>query len=134
MTSSLPDPPADLDPYHLGAISTAFMSAKLLNVAVDLGIFEKLGGGPLTLDELIAATGLARRSLRVVASALAAMGVLELREGRYANGPHAQAFLAGRTSADLRPGLRLANHVLYPMWMQFENAVRTGEPARHSGS
>src|SRR5277367_2046096 len=130
MSTPLPKPPDDLDPEHLAFVGAAFMSAKLLGVAVELGLFEQLADGPRTLDELAAATGLPRRALRVVASGLAANGILELSEGRFANGRHAQAFLAGRTSVDLRPGLKLYNHIVYPMWMGFEEAVRTGQPAR----
>jgi ubiquinone/menaquinone biosynthesis C-methylase UbiE len=132
--SSLPPPPAHLDPDHIASTGAAFMAAKLLCVAVELGVFERLADGPLTLDELAAATGLPRRSLHVVASGLAANGVLQLEGGRFSNGEHAQAFLAGRTSVDLRPGLRLYNHIVYPMWMGFESAVRTGQPARHGQS
>jgi ubiquinone/menaquinone biosynthesis C-methylase UbiE len=134
MPSALPDPPAHLDPEHFAFTGAQFMAAKLLCVAVELGIFERLGDGPRTLDELAGATGLPRRSLRVVASGLAATGVLRFEDGRFANGEHAQAFLAGKTSVDLRPGLRLYNHIVYPMWLGFEHTVRTGEPARHTQS
>src|SRR5262249_52089722 len=48
----------------------------------------------------------------------------------FPNGEQAQAFLAGRTSVDLRPGLRLYNHLVYPMWMGAEHTLRTGQPAR----
>src|SRR5262245_2719279 len=126
MASTPPEPPADLDPDLFASMGAAFMSAKLLCVAVDLGVFERLADGPRTLDELVADTGLPRRSLRVVLHGLAALEVLELRGDRFANGAAAQAFLTGRSPLDVRAGLRLYNHVIYPMWMQFENAVRTG--------
>ncbi len=131
MSATLPDPPEHLDPDHFAEMGAAFMNAKLLCVAVELGIFEQLADGPRSLEELAGATGLPRRPLRVVVNGLAAMRVLEKDGERYANGEHAQAFLAGRTSVDVRAGLRLYNHLIYPMWMGFENTVRTGEPARH---
>jgi SAM-dependent methyltransferase len=130
MSQTLPDPPEHLDPDYFASMGAQFMSAKLLCVAADLGVFEKLGDGPRTLDEMVEATGIPRRSLRVVLNGLAAMNVLRLHDDRYENGEEAQAFLAGRTSVDLRPGLRLYGHLIYPMWMQFENTVRTGTPAR----
>lgn len=52
------------------------MSAKLLCVASELDLFAKLADGPLTLAQLAEATGLPTRSLRVVASGLAAIDVL----------------------------------------------------------
>src|SRR5262249_26446861 len=117
MSTPLPDPPEHLDPDHLASTGAQFMAARLLSVAVELRVFEQLADGPLALDELVAATGVGRRAMRVVASGLAALGHLTLEQGRFANGEHAQAFLAGRTSVDLRPGLRLYHHIVYPMWM-----------------
>jgi ubiquinone/menaquinone biosynthesis C-methylase UbiE len=134
MNTKLPEPPAGLDPDHFAAMGAGFMSAKLLCVAVEVGLFEHLADGPRTLDELAAASGLPHRSVRVMANGLGAMGVLKVDGDRYENGAEAQAFLAGRTSVDLRPGLRLYNHIVYPMWMQFESTVRSGQPARHAQS
>jgi hypothetical protein len=131
MTTALPDPPDDLDPDHFAALGAAFMGGKMLCVAAELDLFAKLADGPRSVDEMVEATGLPRRSLDVLLSGLTALGVLELADGRYANGRDAQAYLAGRTSVDLRPGLRLYNHIVYPMWMGFEGTVRTGQPARH---
>lgn len=131
MGSKLPDPPAHLDPDYFAELGAQFMNARLLFVAVELGIFELLGDGPRDLEALAAATNVPRRPLRVVADGLVAMKLLDKEDGRYVNGEPAQAFLAGRTSVDLRGGLRLYGHLIYPMWMGFENTVRTGEPARH---
>ena len=36
----------------------------------------------------------------------------------------------GRTSMDLRPGMRLFSRIVYPIWNQFEQTVRSGQPAR----
>jgi len=131
MTTPLPPPPDDLDPDTLAELGAMFMNAKLLCVGSQIGVFEHLGDGPRTLEELGAVLSIPLRSLRVVLNGLAAMGVLEVREGSYSNGRAAQAFMAGKTSVDVRPGLRLFNQLMYPMWMGFENAVRTGQPARH---
>ncbi|MFO0587981.1 MAG: methyltransferase [Polyangiaceae bacterium] len=130
--TTLPKPPDDLDPDYIAAMGGGFMGAKLLCVASELDLFARLADGPRTMEEIVEATGLPRRPLRVVLNGLAAMGVLTKEGERYANGREAQAFLAGRTSVDMRPGLRLFNRLIYPMWMGFETTVRTGEPARHA--
>lgn len=129
--TTLPTPPSDLEPDYFAAMGAGFIGAKLLCVASELDVFARLGDGPRTLEELIEATGLPRRPLRVVLNGLTAMGVLTKDGERYANGREAQAFLTGRTTVDLRPGLRLYDRLIYPMWMGFETTVRTGEPARH---
>jgi hypothetical protein len=129
--TTLPHPPNDLDPDTFAELGASFMNAKVLCVGAEIGVFEHLGDGPRTSEELALVLNIPRRALRVVLNGLAAMGVLERREDRYSNGRAAQAFLAGKTSVDVRPGLRLYNQFMYPMWMGFENAVRTGQPARH---
>jgi ubiquinone/menaquinone biosynthesis C-methylase UbiE len=132
MTSPLPPPPDGLDPELFAVLGANFMSAKLLAASVNLGIFEALGDGARTLDELAAATKLPHRSLRTVANGLAAIGVLELEGDRYKNAPPAQAFLAGKTSVDVRAGLKLYGQLIYPMWLQLEDVVRSGSPAKHA--
>jgi hypothetical protein len=103
------------------------MGAKHLLVANELGLFQHLAGGPLTLDQLAASGGLPRRTVRILADALVALGVLERPEGRYRNGPVAGSFLSGSGPADLRPFLRTANRVSYPAWAGLEEAIRAGQ-------
>jgi hypothetical protein len=131
MTATLPEPPAHLDPDVFAEMGAKFMNARLLCVGAELDLFARLADGPRTLEQLVADSGVPRRSLRVVVDGLAAMQILEKKGDAYSNREPAQAFLTGRTSVDLRPGLRLYNHIIYPMWLGLENTVRTGEPARH---
>ena len=49
---------------------------------------------------------------------------------RYRNSPAAAAFLSGSTASDLRPMLRLWDRISYPLWVNLEDAVRTGEGQR----
>jgi SAM-dependent methyltransferase len=121
----------DLDADGFGALGGAFMSAKLLCIASEIDLFGKLASGPLSLEELSGALNLPRRSVRVVANAMAALGVLVLEDGKYKNTSSSQEFLTGQSPLDVRAGLRLYNRIVYPMWMGIENAIRTGEPARH---
>jgi hypothetical protein len=130
MSEQLPPPPKGVDPARLVELGASFMAARMLGSGVELGIFECLADGPLSLDTLATATGLFPQALSVLVSGLVALNVLELRDGLYSNGAHAQAFLTGRTSVDVRPGLRLFNRIVYPMWTQLENTIRTGEPVR----
>jgi len=124
--------PSGVDIDHFAVLGGGFMSAKMLCVASELGIFEKLADGPLTLDELQAATQLPRRALRVVISGMVALDVLTLDDGRYANNAPAQEWLSGRGAHDMRPGLRLYDKLMYSMWMQLEHVIRSGTPARPS--
>ena len=105
------------------------MASKFLFVANEVGLFRSLADGPAGLSELAEKTGVPTRTLRIVADAMVALGLLELQEGRYRNGPSAAAYLTGRTPRDLGPMLRFWDRVSYPRWNKLEDTVRTGEGA-----
>jgi len=121
MTNVLPD--------SIFQVATGFMASKHLFVANELGLFAQLAEGPATLDELAHRTGIPRRTIRIVADAMVALGFLDRQADRYQNGPVAATFLSGQTPADLRPFLRFWNYISYPAWMQLEEAIRTGQGA-----
>jgi SAM-dependent methyltransferase len=107
-------------------VASGFMAAKYLFVANEVRMFEKLADGPATLAELAARTGIPGRTMRILADAMVALGLLEREHNRYLNGPAAATYLSGSTPGDLRPMLRFWNRVSYPRWMQLEETVRTG--------
>lgn len=119
---------SNVKPDAIFQIGCGFMASKLFFVANDVGLFEKLADGPATLDELIQRIGAPRRTVRILVDAMAALGLLKIREGQYENGPAAASFLSGRGEEDLRPLLRYFEEINYPMWMKLKEAVRTGEP------
>ncbi|MGH7062392.1 MAG: methyltransferase family protein, partial [Stellaceae bacterium] len=71
---------SEINPDPIMRIALGFMAAKHLFVASEIGVFEKLSDRPLTLDELAAATGIPRRTLRISADAMTSLGLLE-RDG-----------------------------------------------------
>jgi len=117
MTSVTPD--------SIFQIASGFMASKHLYVANEVGLFEQLAEGPITLDELSKRSGVPRRTIRILADALVALGFADRQADRYQNGPVAATFLSGRTPADLRPFLRFWNRVSYPCWIQLEASIRT---------
>ena len=106
------------------------MASKHLFAASELGVFEALGEGPVDLDGLAARTGLTRRTARISADAMVAIGLLERHGDRYTNGPVAAAFLSGATPADLRPLLRFWDRLSYPAWADLAGALGRGRPAQ----
>lgn len=116
----------DVSPEPIFQVATGFMAAKLLFVANEVKLFEALADKPATLDELAQLRDIPRRTTRILADAMVALGFLERDGEHYQNGPVADTFLSGRTTADLRPGLRFLNHLSYPRWMTLEEAVRRG--------
>ena len=105
------------------------MASKHLFAASELGLFEALGEGPVDLDGLAARTGLTRRTARISADAMVALGLLERHGDRYANSPVAATFLSGATPADLRPLLTFWDRLSYPAWAGPRRSARP-RPAR----
>ena len=119
-----------LNPDHVFQIAQGFMASKHLFAASELGLFEALGQGPVDLDGLAARTGLTRRTARISADAMVAIGMLERKGDVYANSPVAAAFLSGTTESDMRPLLRFWDKLSYPAWTDLAGALGRGRPAR----
>jgi SAM-dependent methyltransferase len=128
-TSTAPAAHDAVTPAAIFEIAQRFMVSKHLFAASRLGLFEALGAGPTDLDGLAARTGLNRRTARISADAMVAIGLLEKQDGRYANGTVAATFLAGQSPADLRPLLEFWDRLSYPAWQDLAGALGRGHPA-----
>ncbi|AEW97641.1 MULTISPECIES: methyltransferase [Streptomycetaceae] len=113
-------------PEAITRIATGFMASKQLFVACEVGMFAALAEGPLELDDLAARCGIPRRTARVLADGMTALGLLDASLGRYTNRPETQAYLSGPVGDGLRPFLRYWDRISYPAWQGLEQAVRTG--------
>ncbi len=118
---------ANVTPEPILQVANGFMAAKHLFVANEVGIFEKLAEGPASRDELASRTGVPSRTIRILADAMVALGLVERQGNRYQNSPVAATFLSGYSPADLRAVLRYWNRLAYPRWMKLEEAVRTDQ-------
>ena len=124
----------DTTPEPILQLATGYMAAKHLFVASEVGLFRALACGPRSLDELATQLGVPRRTLRILADAQVAIGMLERQDTRYCNAPVASIFLSGTGSADLSPLLRFWDRISYPAWQGLERAVRTDQmQTRHGG-
>jgi len=130
MSDSPPVLPSPDDPDFLVAVCGLYKASRMLFTSISVGLFTALAKGPLTMEELAAAIQIPLRSVHVLAHAMLALRVLEKKDGKLSNGPVAQAQLTGSGPEDMRAGVRLYEMVNYPLWEQFENTVRTGQPAR----
>jgi SAM-dependent methyltransferase len=118
-----------LSPDPIIELASSFMAAKHLFAASELGLFEALADAPATIDALARRTRLTRRAARISADAMVALGLLEREGGTYRNSKTADAFLAGRGGADVRPLLRLWDKISYPAWQDLAHALAHG-PSR----
>jgi hypothetical protein len=112
-------------PEAILRLATSYMAAKHLFAASKVGLFEALSAGPLRLDDLAERVGIPRRTARISADAMVALGLLKRDGDGYVNSDVARVFLSGTTPADLRPALRLFD-MRYEGWVDFETAIRRG--------
>ncbi len=118
----------EITPDLIMQLASNFMSTKHLFAANELGVFQQLATGPTTLDELAKRVGAPRRTVRIIADAMVALGLIECQQGQYRNGPAAAKFLSGRLpESDFRPVLRFWNRISYPRWGRLEDAIRLGK-------
>lgn len=116
-------------PEPILAAATGFMAAKQLFAANEIGLFPALADGPLAADDIARRLDVPARSVRIVADAMVALGLLDHADGAYANAPAAAAYLAGADGLDLREFLSFWNALSYPHWRSYEESVRQAEPA-----
>jgi ubiquinone/menaquinone biosynthesis C-methylase UbiE len=116
---------SDVTPESIMKVALGFMAAKHLFVADEIGMFEKLARGSLTLEALGERMVMPSRTTRIVADAMVALGLLQRQGDRYHNTEVATAFLGGAAGSGLRPFLRLVNRLSYLRWARLEEAVRT---------
>ena len=129
-SSLAPDPsPTPVSAEPVLRIATGFMASRYLFAASNLGLFEQLAEAPASSAELAARLRIPERTVRLLADALVALGLLEMVDDRYRNGPACAALLSGRGPVDLRPLLRYWERRSYPVWEGFERSVVTGRAA-----
>lgn len=102
----------------------AFQESRVLLTAIELDLFTAIGAGADT-GQAAAAMGTDPRATEALCNALAAMEVLEKRDGRFFNGALAARFLAAGAPHDSRAALRHTVH-LWPRWSTLTDCVRAG--------
>jgi len=118
---------------ELRGVAAGFQAAKLLLVALDLGVFDLLDHGPLGAAEVAQRFGVDSRATRLALDALVALGVLELVGGRYRNADAARRFLV-QGSPEYRGAILRHMHDTWEDWAGLGQVWRTGKPALHRGT
>jgi 2-polyprenyl-3-methyl-5-hydroxy-6-metoxy-1,4-benzoquinol methylase len=109
-------------------LAEGFFESQVLFSVNELGVFDLLAPGPRTVDELAAEIPADRGALERLLNAAVAIGLLELGEGRYENGPLADRVLISGRPGYLGSWLRLMSRWM-KAWTHLTESVRTGQPA-----
>ena len=106
----------------------SYRAARVLTTACGLGVFDALGGRAREPRGLAARLGTEARATEVLLDALAALGFVRKRDGRYANAPISEKLLRRGSPAALRSNLRY-QELLSPAWARLSDVIRRGAPA-----
>lgn len=118
-----------MDFPELAALAAGHAEARAIQVALKLKLFEALDRGTLDAAQLAAAIGGEPRATALLANALTALGLLELRAERYGLSGVARRFLVESAPGYLG-GMILFDEAIFPLWARLEDAIRSGAPVR----
>jgi hypothetical protein len=125
-----------ITPDAIMQLGCGYWGSKTLLSAVELGLFTELDKGPLGLDDIRARLGLHERSARDFLDALVALGMLERKQGVYANTP-ATALYLDRTKPTYVGGMfEMMSARLFRFWADLTEGLKTGAPqneVKHGG-
>jgi hypothetical protein len=102
--------------------------SSLLHTAVESDLFTFLAAGPANAEELSERLGFALPGAKDFLLALAGIGLLEVRDGRFHNAPVADRYLVGGRPQYLGGYLTFVRAELNPAWDGLTGSVRTGRP------
>ena len=123
------DAGASPPPATLLQMMTGYWVSQALHVAAKLGIADLLADGPLSCEDLAAATDTHAPSLQRVLRALASVGVFtEVSPGSFALTPLAK-LLQTETPGSMRALAIMYAEEQYRAWGELLHSVRTGEMA-----
>ncbi len=118
--AGLPSPAGVLD------LIQAYRRSKTMFAAVSLGIFDRLSQGSAQAWTLAAELGINSDALAQLLDSCAALGLLKKDGLEYSNSPEAQTYLTRTSPHTLSGYILYSDHVLYPLWGNFESAIREG--------
>lgn len=107
------------------ALSYSAWSARVLQVAVRLRIFDAVGDTDGTVRAVARKTGLEARACDLFLHALAGLGCLKKRAGRFRNTRAGREVLLGSGSHTLADIIGLADRS-WPLWGRLAEALRAG--------
>ena len=109
-------------------LGIGFWNSKTLLSAIELGLFTELAKGPQEGESLRTRLELHPRGARDFFDALVSLGMLQRKNGRYANTPKSDLFLDRAKSSYIGGYLEMCNARLYGFWGNLTTGLKTGEP------
>ena len=102
----------------------AFQESRVLLTAIELDLFEALGGGAAAAD-VAGRLGTDPRATEMLLNALAGLALVESRDGIFRNTPETAQYFTRRSPDDVRLAMMHTVH-LWQTWSTLTECVRTG--------
>ncbi|MBM4431577.1 MAG: methyltransferase [Chloroflexi bacterium] len=112
--------------HEIRQMATGFRQAQILLTCFELGVFEALNARPATSGEVATAVGADTRGVDLLLNAAAALGLVQKREGLFANTALAATCLTSGGPGAMGGTLRL-QRASYRRWGRLADAVRSGQ-------
>lgn len=109
----------------LQKLAAGFQGSALFHSALELGVFNLLGAGAKSADEIAGALALDARATEIALNALVAMDVLQKDGDKYANGDDTAAYLV-EGAPDYRGAILKHLKNTWQDWSELSDTWRTG--------
>jgi ubiquinone/menaquinone biosynthesis C-methylase UbiE len=121
---------APVTPERIYQFAFAYAPPLALEAAIRHRVFDVLDSGAKSLDEVQTATGASKRGLSAILNFLVGLDFLRKEGEKFALAPESAAFLVS-TKPGFQGGLiRHTSEQLLPIWLQLNEVVATGRPAK----
>lgn len=130
---SCPAPEVSGTPHPtLMPLIIGFMPARVIHVAAELGLADRLADGPKDVEVLASETDAHEPSLHRLLRALASLGVVDEHEsGRFALTPLGEQLRTGVPGSQRNLAMMFGGERAWRCWGELLHSVRTGESAMH---
>jgi len=106
----------------INALRQGFMTARIVLTAAELDLFNLVASRPLTVDEVVTATGGDRRAMAILLDSLCALGYLVKQDAKYQTESSAVPLLTGDSAQTMLP-MVLHMGTLWQTWSKLTDLV-----------
>ncbi len=117
-------------PERIMQMAWGYAPPLILEAAVKHRVFDLLDESPKTAPQLAAKTGASVRGLTMICNALVGLQFLVRSGDRYQLTPESVAFLVSGKNPYYGGFMKHISRQLIPQWLDLEQVVKTGKPAR----